>query len=1055
MGNRFTKFKSNYLMRSQHQRTDFGTLMERDWVTTNGLNVLRFGSGRKVWYNSGNFVYTTANIPSYHKKHRLSTETDEWKWNDCNTADSTVNMVTPLFNTTDLRDYAYYGSCVELVRSTIEDIISDFPGRLKTDGNTPCVSGNYTNNLGITIDILNSIKASNWDVSYDAVNKKFLCYKDGVWNELNEKGKEDELLEDKGDDNIGVPYLIKSRSKIMALGKKETKYFIYSITPTNKFSPYYSYDVNNGQLNVYTYSYTENKFNVSSSDGLVSGKALTNQFQIDLHHNRVSLGKYDNPMRFMTTSWNKYCIKKSIGETDELVGKITSYSILEQEELPCKNDNEGKILKIIEIITDNDEIGQIVIYCYCINGSISYAYEGEGNISIEPQKEYIDGYFNSLTGFKKQLLRQDTKPLYMNKFITPTEYEFIWYYPEKFYTWPSNGYCIDIDSMAFSSFVGNLYDAAQKFDDMWSDNLYRSMTHEAIKNFDWSYSREYYEGDEQDNIEGGERMKKIIRVFGRVFDDVKVYMDTLKLTSNISYDANNNGPEALLSDNCELHGFDVKSTIGAKYDTDSSITSNFLNSDIIGKKDNTNLKKWYQTRNSETIYPDVCDNEFMRRLSLSSKRIMQTKGTQNAIEMVFGLFGLGKGDDYLIEEEAYYTESLIRSDECVNGKETNGEDWTTDNKINWTDVKSRKKGDLAIEINAAKDLDTLYYDDQLSGIPMREVYLGRKRNSYLVPYYDSAQLYDGDLIFQGKGGWGKMISSDNDNSLNSHFEYQETLSYLHVVGDISELLAINPYTIENNDIYYVVRLDDYSEYDENPPISEETDITMSHYFMVADYTNPQKIGSWRNILVKDTLDKKGNLQLVDNEDDFNSLDSGWDYKPTEDMADDDKLGTYTYAFRKMRYLESIVSTNIGNNPHVGYGNYDDGSTYLEYMKLPFKYLIDNDSISDFNLKQLAEKFRFEIKGGITDKIQIMDSIGGTSDFVKYTANDDSLTIEYGNKEDNPNNTEKRWYINTKSLTITNKHEDSDLFKDYLKSVIMPYVMQVIPSTTILKLKNFS
>ena len=30
-----------------------------------------------------------------------------------------------------------------------------------------------------------------------------------------------------------------------------------------------------------------------------------------------------------------------------------------------------------------------------------------------------------------------------------------------------------------------------------------------------------------------------------------------------------------------------------------------------------------------------------------------------------------------------------------------------------------------------------------------------------------------------------------------------------------------------------------------------------------------------------------------------------------------------------------------------------------------------------------------------------------------------------------------------------------LFDEYFKTIIMPYVMQVIPSTTILKLKNFS
>lgn len=122
---------------------------------------------------------------------------------------------------------------------------------------------------------------------------------------------------------------------------------------------------------------------------------------------------------------------------------------------------------------------------------------------------------------------------------------------------------------------------------------------------------------------------------------------------------------------------------------------------------------------------------------------------------------------------------------------------------------------------------------------------------------------------------------------------------------------------------------------------------------------------------------------------------------------------------------------------------------------------------------------------------------GLTDFVKYTVKEDKLVTEYILKEDEYN-LEKRWFINSKVLTITNNikspqssykvvlpimdgekvkypqgrvlvkeewdnlSEDDQkkcvehyLFDEYFKTIIMPYVMQVIPSTTILKLKNFS
>ena len=121
---------------------------------------------------------------------------------------------------------------------------------------------------------------------------------------------------------------------------------------------------------------------------------------------------------------------------------------------------------------------------------------------------------------------------------------------------------------------------------------------------------------------------------------------------------------------------------------------------------------------------------------------------------------------------------------------------------------------------------------------------------------------------------------------------------------------------------------------------------------------------------------------------------------------------------------------------------------------------------------------------------------GLTDFIKYTVKEDKLTEEY-TLDDEEHNLEKVWFINSKVLTITNKIEspisykvilpimdgeevkypqgrvldDTEwgelseddqkkcvkhyLFYEYFKTIIMPYVMQVIPSTTILKLKDFS
>lgn len=1033
MSKRYTKFNSNYLMRNEHQQSDSGRIMERDWVTTNGMNVLRFGSGRRIWYNSGNFVFTTSNIPTYHKKHKLSTEIKEFVWDDVANADGTVNEVKPSFNTNDLRDYAYYGSCVELIRSTIEDIISDFPGCITSTKEQP------------------------------------LC---------------------------------------------------------------------------------------NTDKGVIESFKLDNQFNIDLHHNTVKLDKYDNKMRYMSQSWSMYCIEDSslgedeihqmvviapfgeytVGETiptedynklsfDEKenfrqINAIKSYRIDDGEnDVECPSNNEGKVMKSITITTYGGM--EYIIKAYLALGDIVYTYDGENEIRILPSNKYINEYFASLTCFKKQLLRQDTKPYYSNKFITPIEYNFKMYYPERLYVWPSNGYCIDISSMAFSSFIEKMYDIGQKFDDLWCDNIYRSMTHEAIKNFDWTYSRDFYDGDAQDNIEGGERMQKILRVMGRALDDVKFYMDTIKHTNNITYDGVKNIPDAMLSDKVNLMGIDVVSTIGIDYDIDTSISDEFLSRldkcQIDDGKKYSELPRWYSNKYSTDIYSDVCDNEMMRRLSLSVKHIMRTKGTTHGIEMMMGLFGFGKDIDYTLREEAYYTEKMIRSNECVDGTidgKSNGDDWSSVIGVDWKTIDNHEKGSLAYEINANKELNRLYNQDPLSGIPMANMILGRDyvdgngilhfAHSYLVPYYNQAQLYDGDLIFQGKGGWGKMLTS-NDNEIGE-FNYNETLSYLHVVGTIGDMLSLNGNSLDNNAIYYVVNLDEYTKHNERPPIGE--DITLSHFFTLINSNETSKFSSWKNIVIQPKLNYDNTFVSVTRSTfDRFVADGDWDFEK------------YNYAFAKMQYLDNIISVNIGNNPHVGYGKYDDGKEFIEYMKLPFKHLIDNKDNSPQNssLGIVAEMYNFDDIGNdvVTDKIQIMNSRNsdnyedGKTDYVKYIKgtsdkpyenrtgyilaeeNDDSRRIDgyeavdvsdsipnYGSEyqpaeindlpdtsdeltkiyvhEENEYNVEKRWYINTKVLTITNKMnlDDNGLFSRYFKSVIMPYLTQVIPSTTILKLENF-
>ena len=842
----YTKHNSNYIKTVEHQHLkDGSTIFERDWVTIGSQ--LNFGPGKIPYYNNGNFIFTTSPTPFFQKRYKNGVTVATWTYDDVKEASSTVNQIQFDEYTEDIRSFAYYGSCVELLRATIEKIIYEFPGNIT-------------------------------------------------------------LSEDK-----------------------------LEIPPTTE----------NGD---YTY---------------INGYIVNNPFQIDLHTKDIHLQQYDNELRFLSSSWQKY----------EVNGQpITKYVISDWKgDLDCPQNDQYYIKKApVVTVTINDNI---VLQGYMLDRDIIFCYEGQ-DLVIQPKEEIIETYFNGLKGFEKQLLTRKTKPLYTNKFITPIEYNLGYLYYNRTYTWPSDGYCIDITSTKYIDFINKLSDMAELYDELWTDNLWRRMTHEAIKNYDWTYTREFIDGDEEDNVDGGERMHKVLNIIGRVFDDIKLSIDTIKRQNKITYNGDRNVPNALLSDKLELFGWDIYSTIPTYKNennetvsaSEETITQEVFDDKYIKNNVEVNDKKiypdkWYPSSNPNKItFADV-DVEFMRRLLLSTRRIFETKGTRQSIDMIMGLFGYGD-TDYTITEH-YRTVTPREYDEVI------------DQKTNET------LGDRIVRLNNQEKQMELLYDEDASGIPVASFIGGYDEQgnpkTYLIPYYDQTKMYDGNLYFQNKGGW--FYKKDDKSTEIDFSKWTETLSYLHVVSQVKDLLNVNPFGIRNGDIYYVANLNDYIDY------TETTDTLYSHFFVMENELMPEEISSWGNI----------------------------------NLEDDD-----SYA-KKAKYLDTIIPYNIGNNPHVGYGDYDMGNEFFEYMKKPFKCALDKEYFASPYYEE-ADNIEFKVSDRIDAKYDIEDD-------KKIITNNDT------------------YYLNDKVIIFENKINNNN-YKNYFKSVIINYLMQVIPSTAIFVLKNF-
>lgn len=962
---KYSKTYSNYLHRKVHQNTNDGTIFERDWGTLGERHVIE--SGKRKIYADSNFLFTDNNRPGTKKRNNTS------EWSDAYTSDNItsrvndeINNISNLNESNDIRDYAYYGSALELLRAAIEDIIKWFPARL------------WATETGV-------MRESDDDQTY--------LYLDSVVTD--------------GHHNYAATYV-----------NSET------ITPDNP-------------VNMYT---------------------IANPFGIDLYTPNAVFTDNDNRQRNMVSAWQNYTINGSPLLTWDVWIKPydecdTNYDIVYDITFTYKgdcitiNDVEDEIETCVSIydVEDNpDTIKTGHIYGMRTREGLIWCTDTQ-DLIIQPTTDIIENYFNNLDDFESVLLSRKSNPKYTAKFITPIEMPDNrpgYYYVERTYTWPNTGYCINVDTVGFTNYVNDLYKLGVLLDETWCDNLWRNMTHEAIKNFDWTYTREYVDGEEVDNIAGGTRMQHMLRIWGRSFDDVKRYIDAISLKNVITYSDFGNIGNAELSDKAELRGWEIYSTKENNNDN-LFLTNDYINSitkltDRWGGVNTTvSHENWFNTINPAQVSQNSVENNFMKKLILNSGGIFRSKGTRQSIEQVLALFGLGY-NEFTLEERSYSVVPKRRDDIYYHYAANSNPDLSkgyvdlsnnystmeeyaeannyTFNENSIPHIKIGLKifdlidymtyGEFCKLYNSKKNIVVNYDDDEFSGIPLKTVYIDN--DYYIVPYFTQTKIYDGDVQFESEGAWGKTIpsSSNVNNFVNEEYNYMETLPYMDVVQNVSALMGVNAYTIGNKTIYYVMDLSDLTDFVETVPT------TTSHFFKLMDKVNPQLFANWKNVpLNTDNLSESG----------YNVLCS----------SNDLTLGCTYDDYLLCQYHDTMVLDNLGNNPHVGYASYDIGTKYLEYISEPFKYAAEHYGYSDLDDCYTVSRFRFEVTEH-SDKI-----IDRTGDI---------------------GNLHNQYYLPSKLLILRNKMSMSNKaktnFKSYFRNVILKYIIQIIPSTSLFILKEF-
>ena len=894
------KSKTNFTLRRLHQSGSYGTIYERDYTT-----VAKFPSddnGQISVYTGPTFKLTVRPGLNGQKKYRHGNwlinngcETPTTNWTlaclpEANKVDSKI-VLKP--NSRKLTDFACYGSAYELIKSTIADIIINFPAEIYVTNKTL----ESTKMFEVTPELINS--------------------------------------------DLGKYY--------------ETKYKKYFI--------------------------------------------VKNPLHIDIIQSVIPEDNELSPLRFFCDSAIKYTvisneaqIISSAQTMAEEGAKLKFWDAKLQKDKPCLTN--GDILA--EVTFSNDKEALLEIVCVYYENSILYLGNKSG-YRIRPNKETIDNFFENLSDFGKVLLNPQTE--YTSIFETYEETEEDgWVMFEETYKWPigDGGWNISTNGSVFSEYVSKLSDLAFVHDELFTNSIWRDMTHEAISNMDLTIT-----SNGEENILDSSKMQKLLNIIGRQFDEIKKYADNIKKTNIITFTQEGNTPDYFLSDNLEMSGWETKEIF-------NGVSNNIITPSLYGA-----LAVGYTASDA--------NNEFMRRLKLNSKQILSEKGTKRCIEDLMAIFG-------------YHSTDWLRNYKFINNETP---DLTKAFKIieNVYVAKGYTSTDsdmhLKVQrINASKD-DFFDYDfengsDPYQGLPVTDVTYTIKNEkdeeetiTKLIPWVDKNKEYDSGLYFQMKGGWARN-DGNGEYKYDKIPEYDYTISKIHYVPTLDDLYTLLRYKLDKTGIYYVGNLNQY-------------------YRLINEEQHVRKEG-WELLGYNEVdLDEETINKII--------------YKEVENFPYQ-KVDDYTYIKFGEKYykwddnitiLENIVDNNKGNNPHTG--QYDSGASYYEAFGNIFKY-------SKFNnvRKEVAEEnrlygFDIERQADSTKCVFVSDTNKINEDLAMLRG--ESKIKPYNFFTGNYN---ESGYTEIDSLSVINTKEMHIIFakahQEFLEKDVLPYVKQVIPSTTI-------
>ena len=268
---------------------------------------------------------------------------------------------------------------------------------------------------------------------------------------------------------------------------------------------------------------------------------------------------------------------------------------------------------------------------YIVGDPFSGASTSYQDFIIRPNDIIVNEVFNlELDEIEEILLNRYIVPKYTAKFQVQRQGDDgTEYLTNETLTWPIDGYWnIDIRTNSFTNYITKLNDLAQDFDLSLTNLIARFYVTDALQEFDTP----------------DQKVDKVLKIYGRSFDETKKYIDAIAFANSVNYNIGNDIPSKLVSNLAQTLGWDTNI---------SPITNLSFTQSIYGETENS----FPAFSTSQTI--DDLNYQYYRNLVLNSAYLFKSKGTRKAIESLMKLVGT---PDALLD----FTESVYMVDSKLN-----------------------------------------------------------------------------------------------------------------------------------------------------------------------------------------------------------------------------------------------------------------------------------------------------------------------------------------------------------------------------------------------------